>query len=247
MRLRGVKLDAIKPNGRCISILQSFTAMRQILILVALAGFVRAAAAEDLPKALIIGDSISMGYTQPVTDALKGTAVVSRPKANCGSTVAGLANLDKWLQGGPWDVIHFNWGLHDLCYRNPESKTQGKRDKVNGKQAVPIAEYEKNLETLVKKLKETGAKLVFATTTVVPEGEAGRVVGDDDKYNAAALRVMARYGVEINDLHALSKTFGPELFVGPDNVHFKPEGSEKLAAQVADSIKAALKQRASRQ
>jgi hypothetical protein len=199
------------------------------------------ASGAPLPKALIIGDSISMAYTQPVTDLLKGKVAVSRPRGNCTSTIAGLANLDKWLEGGPWQVIHFNWGLHDLCYRNPESKTQGNRDKINGRQAVPVDEYEKNLEALVGRLQKTGARLIFATTTVIPEGEAGRFVGDDVKYNAAAERVMKKHGVTINDLHALTKTFGPELFAGPGNVHFKPEGSQKIAAQVAASIEAALK------
>lgn len=204
-------------------------------------GFAADCRADDLPKALIIGDSISQGYTQPVTVLLKGRIAVSRPKANCGSTEVGLANLDKWLEGGPWQVIHFNWGLHDLCYRNPESKTQGNRDKVNGKQSVPLSQYEKNLEALVLRLKATGASLIFATTTLVPEGEAGRFVGDDAKYNTAALAIMKKHGIAIDDLHALTKSFSPDLFTEPGNVHFKPEGSQKLAAQVAESIAAALK------
>ena len=49
----------------------------------------------------------------------------------------------------------------------------------------------------------------------MPKGEAGRKLGDDDKYNAAATRVMKKHGVEINDLNALTDSFGPELFVKP--------------------------------
>jgi hypothetical protein len=202
------------------------------------------AAENDQPKVLLLGDSISIGYTPLVIEGMKGKAVVSRPKANCGNTQAGLANFDKWIAGGPWDVIHFNWGLHDLCYRNPESKEQGHRDKVKGALSVPLPEYEKNLETLVERLKATGATLVFATTTVVPDGEAGRIVGDDAKYNSVAERVMKKHGVLINDLHATTKAFGPELFVGPGNVHYTKEGSTKLAAQVMASIESALKQKA---
>ncbi len=199
------------------------------------------AAEAELPKVLLLGDSISIGYTPLVVEGMTDKAAVSRPKANCGNTQAGLANLDKWIAGGPWDVIHFNWGLHDLCYRNPESKEQGHRDKVKGTLSVPLPEYEKNLETLVERLKATGATLIFATTTVVPEGEAGRIVGDDVKYNDVATRVMKKHGVLINDLHALTKTFGAELFVGPGNVHFTKEGSTQLAAQVMASIDSALK------
>jgi hypothetical protein len=92
---------------------------------------------------------------------------------NCGDTRMGLKNLDAWLGTTRWDVIHFNWGLWDLCYRNPESKTQGNRDRVHGKISVPPDEYEKNLEQLVTRLKSTGASLFWASTTFVPAGEVG--------------------------------------------------------------------------
>lgn len=193
-----------------------------------------------LPNVLIIGDSISIGYTPDVIEMLKGTAAVQRVKANCGDTKAGLANLkSRWLGETKWDVIHFNWGLHDLCYRNPESKEQGRRDKVNGTQSVTPEEYEKNLETLVGQLQETGATLIWASTTVVPEGEAGRVAGDDVRYNTVAAKVMEKHGIVINDLHALSKRFEGR-FSKPGNVHYDKEGSAKLAEQVAASIQTAL-------
>ncbi|NIL98036.1 MAG: prolyl oligopeptidase family serine peptidase, partial [Planctomycetales bacterium] len=189
-----------------------------------------------LPNVLLIGDSISIGYTKPTVKLLRGLANVQRVKANCGDTNAGLRNLQRWLGDTRWDVIHFNWGLHDLCYRDPNAKVQGHRDKVRGRQAVPLAEYEKNLERLVQKLKQTGATLIWASTTVVPEGEVGRFVGDDVKYNAVAAAIMRRHGIAINDLHALTASFPPELFVAPGNVHYVPDGSAQLAAQVAQAI-----------
>ena len=215
--------------------------LRSILAFAAgLAGSLPLAAA-DAPRVLILGDSISIGYTPVVTRLLEGKAAVSRPKANCGSTQTGLANLEKWLGDQRWDVIHFNWGLHDLCYRHPESKVQGNRDKVRGTQAVSPVEYERNLETLVARLQRTGARLVFASTTVVPEGEAGRFTGDEVKYNAIAERVMKRHGIPVNDLHALSRAFGPEFFKGAGDVHFTPEGYARLAAQVAAAIERAMR------
>lgn len=205
--------------------------------------FARAADGETLPKVLILGDSISIGYTPFVQQELAGKADVSRPKAICGETRMGLKGIDAWLGDGRWDVIHFNWGLWDLCYRNPEAKgVQGNRDKVNGKQSVPLDEYAANLEKLVERMRQTGARLVWASTTIVPEGEAGRFVGDEVRYNAAAARVMNKHGVAIDDLHALTKTFGPELFSKPGDVHYTPEGYAKLGAQVAASIPSAAKQ-----
>lgn len=198
------------------------------------------AADATLPKVLILGDSISIGYTKLVADGMKGRAIVTRPKANCGDTRAGLANLDKWLEGGPWQVIHFNWGLHDLCYRNPESKEQGHRDKLTGTLSVPLPDYEKNLESLVERLKKTGATLIWASTTVVPEGEAGRVVGDEVNYNAASERIMTKHGILIDNLYATSRTFVPGMFAGPGNVHYTAEGYAKLAAEVIGRIDSVL-------
>lgn len=193
----------------------------------------------SLPNVLIIGDSISIGYTKPVIELMKGKANVQRAKANCGDTNRGKSALKKWLGQQQWDVIHFNWGLHDLCYRSPESKVQGNRDKKNGQQAVSLAEYEQNLEGILQVLKATGAKLIWASTTVVPEGEAGRVIGDDVKYNAVAAKLMKKYGVVTNDLHALSMSFSGK-HSRPGDVHFSKEGSALLAKQVANTITAEL-------
>lgn len=195
---------------------------------------------EKLPNVLILGDSISIGYTRQVGKGLGGVANVIRPKENCGDTPRGLASIDKWLGDTQWDVIHFNWGLWDLCYRDPKSGQQGNRDKANGRISVPLRDYEKNLDELVTRLKRTGATLIWASTTVVPEGEVGRFAGDEVKYNAAARRVMEKHGVAINDLHATSAAFGPEMFIGPGDVHFTGAGSGKLAKQVIEKVKEAL-------
>ncbi|KRP37015.1 MAG: hypothetical protein ABS34_04775 [Opitutaceae bacterium BACL24 MAG-120322-bin51] len=73
----------------------------------------RTVSKKSLPNVLIIGDSISIAYTQPVVEQLKGVANVQRVKANCGDTQRGLQSLHVWLGRTHWDVIHFNWGLHD--------------------------------------------------------------------------------------------------------------------------------------
>lgn len=191
----------------------------------------------DLPNVLLIGDSISIGYTTPVVELLRGTANVRRPNVNCGDTDAGLKGLTKWLGEKKWDVIHFNWGLHDLCYRNPEVKTVGNKDKVNGRQSVPPETYGRNLELLVQMLRGTGAKLIWASTTVVPEGEPGRFAGDEIKYNEIARQVMDRHGIPVNDLHALAAGFDGKYATRPRDVHYSKEGSDKIAKQVAEAIR----------
>ena len=194
-----------------------------------------------LPKVLIVGDSISIGYTPHVTKALKSTATVTHNKGNAQHTGTGLKKIDKWIGKTKWDVIHFNWGLWDICYRNPKSKNQGKRDKVNGTITTSLSKYEENLEKLVRRLKKTGAKLIWAHTSVVPDKEVGRIVGDAKKYNDAATKIMKKHGVAINDLHTLSKSFPSKLFKKAGDVHYQGAGYEKLAKQVTASIRTALK------
>ncbi len=198
-----------------------------------------------LPNVLLIGDSISIGYTRLVRAKLAGKANVYRPMRgqgpdNCGDTSIGLERIDTWLGAQTWDVIHFNWGLWDLCYRNPASKSQGNRDKVGGKLSTPPDVYERNLETLVGRLKKTSAKLIWANTTVVPAGEVGRFVGDDEKYNAVAARVMQRHGIPANDLFTLTKNFAGKHSPIPGDVHYTAEGYGAIGAQVAVVIESAL-------
>ena len=187
-----------------------------------------------LPRVLLIGDSISMDYTLPVRGLLKGKANVHRIPTNGGSTKDGLAGIDNWLGHGKWDVIHFNWGLHDLKHWK-----DGKLDMSAPRVSTP-EEYENNLRELVKRLQATGAKLIWASTTPVPDGADGRVAGDELTYNDVASHVMKDLGVATDDLHALCM---PKLVTWqlPNNVHFKPDGSAGLAEKVAAEIEAALK------
>ena len=212
------------------------------LSLLLLVTLVTSLGAKDLPRALLIGDSISIGYTPHVVAALQGKVEVSHHKGNAQHTGTGLKMLERWIGGKQWDVIHFNWGLWDLCYRHSGSKVQGRRDKGKGKLTISLEQYEKNLDQLASRLKKTRARLIWAHTTTVPEGEAGRKVGDDDRYNEAAARVMKKHGIEINDLNALSDSFPSGLFTAAGNVHFKTEGSKRLGQAVAGKITAALGQ-----
>ncbi|MEO2047998.1 MAG: SGNH/GDSL hydrolase family protein [Pirellulales bacterium] len=194
----------------------------------------------SLPRVLLIGDSISIGYTLPVRGLLKGQANVHRPPTNCGPTISGLKQIDAWIGKQSWDVIHFNWGLHDLKYMGPKGQNLAKPGTEGSHQQVPPAEYEKNLRKLVARLKKTGVSLIWCTTTPVPEGAAGRVVGDSAKYNAIAAKVMQENDVAVDDLYAFSL---PKLksIMRPADVHFTPDGSKQLAEYVVTTIRAALK------
>lgn len=182
-----------------------------------------------LPRVLLIGDSISIGYTLPTRTLLQSKANVHRIPVNGGPTINGLENLDQWLRSGKWDVIHFNWGLHDLRFMD------------DGKHQVTIEKYEKNLRDFVGRLKGTGAALIWASTTPVPDAEVTppRKNSDVIAYNGVAKRVMDENGIPINDLYAVAFPRLREIqrFA---NVHYTDPGYEMLAEPVAASIRAAL-------
>jgi hypothetical protein len=193
----------------------------------------------NLPRVLLIGDSISMGYTLPVREMLKGKANVHRPPANCGDSGRGLKNLDKWLATDGdtrWAIIHFNFGLHDLKYLDANGKYVSP-DK--GKQVASTETYEKNLRELVARFQKTGAKLIWATTTPVPDGSLGRIKGDEVKYNTVAEKVMTDNHIAIDDLWQIAHNDQSKI-QRPHNVHYTDAGYQELAASVAKSIEAAL-------
>ena len=202
-----------------------------------------------LPNVLLIGDSISIGYTLDVRRLMKGKANIFRPlnpngtPANCQNTHHGLENIHIWLGKTQWAVIHFNWGLWDLCYRSTGPGPNGHHDKVHGVQDVPIGQYGKNLEELVQILKRTKATLIWTSTTVIPPHEAGRKLGDEVKYNRVAAEVMRRNHISTDDLYALTSKFPPGIFQAPGNVHYKSAGYERIAEQVASAISSALQKK----
>ena len=93
--------------------------------------FLFLAFADNKPKILIIGDSISIGYTPYLQTYFLEKATVSRCRGNAQHTGTGLDKIEEWLGEEQWDIVQFNWGLWDLCYRHPDSKEEGNRDKIN--------------------------------------------------------------------------------------------------------------------
>lgn len=176
-----------------------------------------------LPRVLLIGDSVSRGYTQAVRKAMAGKANVHRAPANCGPTASGLKNLDAWLGEGKWDLIHFNFGIHD--------------------RGTPVADYTARLGQLVGRMKKTGARLVWASTTPIPDTADGRQkAASIVERNAAAAKVMAAQGVPTDDLFAAITPHLAEM-QNPNDVHFNSKGYDFLGQKVAEAIAKALEAR----
>lgn len=135
----------------------------------------------NLPNVLLMGTSISIGYTLPVREDLNGEANVYRIPGNGGSTERAMTDIALWLSDMKWDIIHINFGLHDLKYL----KSDEQRD-------VPPAQYQSNLRNLFTYIQQhSSAKIIWASTTFVPSDvKPRRDQGDDKLYNDLALEVL---------------------------------------------------------
>lgn len=215
--------------------------MKQILIffVLTLAMVAKGEESKKLPQVLIIGDSISNGYTKPLREMMHGVADILHNPGNAQHSGFGLEHLEDWLGDVQWDVIHFNHGLHDLKYVDDDGKNT--RSRETGHIQIPLKAYRKNMDAIVKRLKQSGAKLIFATTTPFPDEPAGplREAKQVKRYNRVALRIMKKYEVTVNDLHGFALPRLEEI-QQPNNVHFSPAGSKALAEEVKRHIEQAL-------
>jgi len=182
----------------------------------------------QLGPVLVIGDSISLGYTPLVIQILP---TVQHIPSYSTTTAAALPDLDTWLGATTWSAIHFNFGLHDI-------------DIVSGSGsgavlAVSPADYTANLQAIVARFQQTSARLIWATTTPVPNATdcppGNRDNADVLMYNNLAADVMTESGVQIDDLYSVAEQ-DPADYQMPCDVHMTPDGYAALAASVEQAI-----------
>ncbi len=175
----------------------------------------------DLPRALLIGDSITRAYYPLVAQNLKGEVSVSRVATSKSLGDAGLADeLIPTLKTYPWDVVHFNNGLHGWGYTEEEYA-----------QAYPaiVALIQHHVPDV---------RIVIATSTPVID-EPSRTMDNPRTAriivrNETAVGVAHEQKLPINDLFQLS--FGHPEHYSADGVHFSQDGIKVQAAQVAAAI-----------
>ena len=201
---------------------------------------------ERLPNVLLFGDSISSDYFPFVAQALRGKVNLYRmpPKSDWDSStfVPYLTELTSTMAPAwefKWDVIHFNFGLHDMKRYN----TLGKKDTVNGSMQVGYNDYAQNLTKSLQWLKTNSpdTKLIFATTTPVPVGEPRRRTADSIGLNDLAREILADSpDISINDLYSFTLARHEEWQLKPHNVHYNESGSRAQGEAVARAILQAL-------
>jgi hypothetical protein len=183
----------------------------------------------SLPRVLLIGDSITNSYLEPVRKELAGKANIdawitptTQADKSLPKTIAAILAWQKYA------VIHFNLGLHGWQ-----------------KGRIPEGQYEPLTRQLVQNLRAGApqAALIWATITpVTVKGEPEKLNPDIQptivEHNRMALAVMKSEGVQIDDLAGLMEKNLP-LAAG-DMFHWKAPGVKLLTESVAKSISAAL-------
>lgn len=188
-----------------------------------------------LMKILLIGDSIRMFYQSEVVSQLGGDYEIFAPKENCRYSLYVLNSLRFWLNSYPSpDIIHFNAGLWDTAILYREDGC-----------FIDLENYVKYMKSVLRELKKTGAKIIFATTTPVSD-EKEALSGpnppahknqDIINYNNAVLEAFKDEDIIVNDLFSVIYS-KKEKYLSEDMIHPNEEGVKLLGATVANCIKA---------
>lgn len=195
-----------------------------------------------LPRVLVAGDSISMNYEAALKKALAGKMNCQRIEGNSGDSRRGNSALKLWLRDIPgaksrWAVVVLNHGLHDLKQKaDPKTKTYDPQHQVEPQL------YARNIDRLFKYLTANNYKVVWCTTTPVPNNSYGtyaRRKDEDLVYNKVLEPVLKKYPqVTVCDLNAVvrnSKVF--DNWRKGNNVHFYSEEERKA---LGDAVAAAI-------
>lgn len=183
---------------------------------------------------ILIGDSIRMGYQDTVRERLSSFRLWS-PEANGGDSANVRAHLDEWVLDRSPRLVHLNCGLHDL--KKPFDSPQAQ---------VSLSDYRDNVSHIFDRILDSGAQLMWASTTPVDEQLHHRNKGFDrfaadvTSYNEVAAELASARDVPIDDLYSTMEQAGTARYLRDDGVHFSDEGSALLGNAVADRVEPLL-------
>ena len=169
-----------------------------------------------LPRILIIGDSIARGYTLTVRHTLVDKANVHRAPENCGRSENALKKMPVWLGDGHWDLVTFNFGIHD--------------------RETPDDAYVQNLEWIIDQLRRTADRLLWVASTPVPDTAPEDQPGSVERLNDIASALMGRHGIPVIDLYQHVRPVLKQYQL-PDNCHYIEDGYRHMGQFVAEHIR----------
>ena len=173
----------------------------------------------DLPRIVLVGDSITHNYQEFVRQALHGKAYVDYIAASY-SLDENFYNvlIENFVGDSHYDLLHYNFGLHGMHLSKEECK--------------------KKTETLLRKI-AANKKVILATSTIVYR--ENNVCLDEEwmlrvrERNEIFREIAAEQGYETDDLFSVSKNI-EKKFRNKDGMHYTSAGYEILANEVASSI-----------
>jgi|SaaInlStandDraft_1057018.scaffolds.fasta_scaffold05801_4 hypothetical protein len=183
--------------------------------------WIRGCTGTDLPRVLMIGDSITKSYFHYVDKALKGRFCCGQlATSKCVGDPRLIKEFELAFCEGDFEVIHFNNGMHGWDYTEKQY-------------ADGLAE---SFDWLIKTAPK--ARLIWAQTTPKREGEGWLQFNEEITErvrvrNRTATSLVEERGLEINDLFSVVVD-RPDYFI--DGVHFTPEGREALGKKVVEVI-----------
>jgi lysophospholipase L1-like esterase len=183
-------------------------------------------------KVVLIGDSIRMGY-QPFVARKCQTTDIWGPTINCRHSVWTLDHFQAWVADQKPDVVHFNFGIHDAS------------PMADGISQVLLEQYRLSLERFIARVRQLGhTKMIWATTTPLYLPKEGipmpewslREEYSIDAYNAAALEIVEREGLAVNDLYDVILRNDFSKCLVEDGCHMTEFGNEVLSDAVVKAI-----------
>ncbi len=214
----------------------------------------------SLPRVLLLGDSISLGYTPFVQKNLEGKAFVTRPQCNCGPSEFYLrerGNIGEWLGSTQWDVIHVNFGIWDHHFVNDREEIfryEQNKEMLKGHgpdSCVAMIngmgyhlrtspdEYGRNLRRILADLQEHAVKVVFALSTPVPLYDVYFKTDCIAEYNGIAQCICDEMNIKVNDLYSPGVALRGDQ---KDGCHFSDDGYRILAEAVVNMVLEALQE-----
>lgn len=183
------------------------------------------------PRVLLIGDSILSGYMSHVIQKLEGRAYVDawvNPYNQ--SEHLNTKILPEVLAKGPYDVIHFNMGLHGW-----------QEGRIKPGTFEPLTRG--YVEAIHAKL--PNAKLIWASSTpVLLEGDVKKldpvINGTIIDHNRMAAKVMGECGVPVSDFYALLVDKLDLARGGKDKFHWNGPAYQILGDKCVEEVLKAL-------
>lgn len=188
-----------------------------------------------MKEVLLLGDSIRQYTQEKVKELLGEDYHISAPAENCRFSGYTVYMLPEWLQNFPKpDIIHWNNGLWDTSIRYLEDGC-----------FASVEEYVSNLKKILRELRKTGAKIIFATITPCDPKRANynpHIISrsnnaDIERYNKAAVELMKQEGITVNDLYNVVLPNIPTYIRQDDLIHPTELGIQALAEKIATAIK----------